>query len=825
MRAGLIRILPFLLLAALGLAPAGAQEPGNTDHTLTRERLDRLRELIEQVERSGADPTPFALVVLRASAETLSQELQGAREAEEAGDEPEMTQAQVKEARRLLNRLTSLLLLPAVHGLEEQLDELEAREAPITREDLAAFGPDVRELRRRTKEVAEQLDPEVQRKPDGLAEAQDVLRRYSKLDYEVAARDLLEKAKYWETLSPPPTAEELEPVFKETRDLEERFNWDSQDPGAIPDATAERVRTALARAGTLELIPYTESLMPVLVELESRETALTDAELARAEETADELYERIEAVRPGMLAHYDPDAPPACVRARRALRRLVSLELQPHIERARGVVSDLENREQVPSEEELQPLRAGAQQLRELVQGFEERKLTKSAETEPDLVQQSRELLWRFALVDLERSVTDLEPLVAELEAKPKGPSAEELAQLNAMAEKMQPKLRDARGKKEAQPSVDASEEPTPEAVVKARDLMRRAGALQPRTLAAAEEERDAPVTTPFLSWFRFYGSLRLRTFLSPGGFSRIDDETSRIGLRAQKKIGERFEIFGRIEISINPLEIARDGEDLGRDPDGDRELFPRRLTYIGAETPWGTASLGKVWSTYWNVAVFSDQLPAYTGLTTGTFNNGDGSVSGTGRTSQTIQYRNVTGGFTYAGQMQIRNLTSNDQPVADTIGGSTIFSRQDGIDIGGAFSIVRDGVDNPDSDQPKRGDRAFIAGARIKNDLRYFGATLAYTENHYRDDLGVFFNGIGFEVYADYLVHKKIRLRFVADGLFPLSGYDGDYRLIYLVAGASYDILKSLRVFVLPRVTLSKNSDGSDRGDHSVAILLLWNF
>ena len=71
----------------------------------------------------------------------------------------------------------------------------------------------------------------------------------------------------------------------------------------------------------------------------------------------------------------------------------------------------------------------------------------------------------------------------------------------------------------------------------------------------------------------------------------------------------------------------------------------------------------------------------------------------------------------------------------------------------------------------------------------------------------------------------KKLRLRFAADGLFPIGGHPGDYRLVYLVAGASYDILSRLRVFLLPRLTFSKNSDGSSRGDHVVAFLLLYNF
>ena len=156
----------------------------------------------------------------RASSSALRSELQLARETpEESG----VTEPQIREARRLFNRLSAVLLLPAVRLLGDWLDLFESREAPVTRIELFPLTPAATELQRRATEIASRLDPELPRKPDGLAKAQALLKRFYTLDFEVSARELMAQVQYWDTLSPAPTEEELAPVRNATRNLEAKL--------------------------------------------------------------------------------------------------------------------------------------------------------------------------------------------------------------------------------------------------------------------------------------------------------------------------------------------------------------------------------------------------------------------------------------------------------------------------------------------------------------------------------------------------------------------------------------------------------------------------
>lgn len=80
-------------------------------------------------------------------------------------------------------------------------------------------------------------------------------------------------------------------------------------------------------------------------------------------------------------------------------------------------------------------------------------------------------------------------------------------------------------------------------------------------------------------------------------------------------------------------------GGDPGTQEDSDNVALPLRLAFVGFEGPQGRVSFGKQWSTYYDVAVFTDQAPFFGGSASGTYNAGtDGGVSGTGRANQALQ-------------------------------------------------------------------------------------------------------------------------------------------------------------------------------------------
>jgi predicted porin len=823
---GLVRVALLLCLASACLAVPARAATGADELNAA---VEELRLLVTELGERETPPDQEELDALKGVAVRVTAALDARRSDDDVAT---LTSEEVKDARRLLNATAALLLLPAAAALRARTQQLSDREQPVTEQDLETLRPSAAALLASIDGVVTRLDPERTGKPRGVRKAREALQGFDLLEVTVATATLVAEELRLEQLTPAPSLPDLDPCARIAAALQNlleqgQFGEERAD-GDPTKKTLDDARAAVARARTLVLLPLVERYRPGVEEVEARRSSLTEADLARIEQLGEELAQQIEEVRPGTLEHYDRAAPPAVARARAMLRRIVSLELQPYIKRGEEILADLEHRAELPTEEELAPLRESAAELGAALQGFSEKPVSESPDAEPDMVRRGRELLWRFALIDLRRSVADMGPFVGALEKQKEDPTPEQLEELQGLAETTQVKLRMSRGKDEAELPAEEKAESTPQVVTEARDLMRRADALRPDTVGSSEDQRDAPVTQPFLRKFRFYGSLRLRTFLSSDGFSRIDDESSRIGVRGRVKMSKKVTFYGQLEVAINPLTTLSELPDLGSggtDLDDLRALFPLRLAYLGFESSYGDLRLGKQWSAYWDVSVFSDQLPAYTGTTSGAFNIGDGSVSGTGRPDQLIQYRGASSSFSYAGQIQARNLTENDQPVVDTYGGSVSYARSDGIDLGVAFSVVRDGVNDPEPDQPMRGDWALILGARTKNEKRYAGATVTVSQNHEQDDQGQFFDSIGFESYADYLMFKKLRWRLALNGQLPVGSYSGDYRLAYLVLGASYDILPGFRVFALPRFSFSRNADGSDRGGWTVAMILMYTF
>jgi predicted porin len=364
--------------------------------------------------------------------------------------------------------------------------------------------------------------------------------------------------------------------------------------------------------------------------------------------------------------------------------------------------------------------------------------------------------------------------------------------------------------------------------VTAARDLLDRVQALVPEQAAAPEEQRDSPETLPVIRAFRFYGSLRARMFVNPGGELSFDGQTSRIGVRAEYPLSKKIKGFARGELGFNFFDATQRifGGDPGRTDEDNDSLFTLRLAFIGVETTRGRISFGKQWSAYYDVAVFSDQMPFLAAQGTGVFNAGtDGGVSGTGRADNALQYRHSIGGYKFTAQVQIRNLTDNSQPFADTWSLSAARQWNKQIYVGAAYNDVRDGVPEPAADQPKEGDRSFIVGARYEKDRLYAAGTMTLFRQHEKDDLERFFDGLGLELYCDYTWWEKLRARAALSYLEPESDHPGEFSILAITAGASYDFTKRIRGYLLARIDFSKLSDGSSADRDTLNLSVFYTF
>lgn len=219
-------------------------------------------------------------------------------------------------------------------------------------------------------------------------------------------------------------------------------------------------------------------------------------------------------------------------------------------------------------------------------------------------------------------------------------------------------------------------------------------------------------------------------------------------------------------------------------------------------------------------------KLPFFGGTASGTYAAGtDGGISGTGRANQALQYRFAISHFKFGLQTQIRNETDNDQSFADTWGISTNYQFDEGVTLGVAFNQVRDGVVDPEPEQPKLGDQALILGARWQNEKNYYAVTYANFENHEKDDEDRFFTGLGWEVYAEHEFSNGLTAGATYNYQKPESHHPGDFKLEFLSVGAGYHLGESWKFFLLYRFDNSRMSDGTDLGQDSLGAAVFYNF
>ena len=250
------------------------------------------------------------------------------------------------------------------------------------------------------------------------------------------------------------------------------------------------------------------------------------------------------------------------------------------------------------------------------------------------------ETTWIELFREVEAKLEALHPRIEELEALERPLSSEEKDQLKSEYDELLPHVQELRQRRE-----EATEEQREQAK-EARSLFTRIEVLLEKTqsFSAPEEAQNAPQIETMISNFAFYGSLRGRAFVDGDGETTLDDSTSRLGIRGQLDVTKTYQFFGRGEVGTNIVgDVTRFliGGDPGTQEGQEGVAIPLRLAFIGFDGPQGRVSFGKQWSTYYDVGVFTDQAPFFSGSASGTYAAGtDGGISGTGRANQTLQYR-----------------------------------------------------------------------------------------------------------------------------------------------------------------------------------------
>jgi len=305
----------------------------------------------------------------------------------------------------------------------------------------------------------------------------------------------------------------------------------------------------------------------------------------------------------------------------------------------------------------------------------------------------------------------------------------------------------------------------------------------------------------------RLYGSVRIHaikngTEVSDGdqgsGFS-LGDGGSRIGARLQQYLGKGTNLFGRVEGGFNVLDVFSSSASSGEDHQG-HALNPR-LYYVGIDSPYVFASFGKNWSTYYKIAGMTDRFAVFGGDTAGVFNAGtDGGASGTGRADEVLQtrlYLDIFKGlrikpFNLNVQYQRNQSIAlvDDSYFGDQFGTSAWFETEAGWGLGVAYNlsriedrnapaIVAAGLDG--------NDEALAVSTRWSGGRWYASLVWSRQNNHAINDQGLYVDGNGAELYAQWEFHDRWWLVaggnwFKADDRDPQAGhYEVDKKIIGL--------------------------------------------
>ena len=175
-----------------------------------------------------------------------------------------------------------------------------------------------------------------------------------------------------------------------------------------------------------------------------------------------------------------------------------------------------------------------------------------------------------------------------------------------------------------------------------------------------------------------------------------LQDNASRMGVQldvAKKHV--RF--LAGVEVQVNMfkggssfnLDADLAGEFLVVQTRQELPVFAGRLGYLGIDLKkYGLLTLGKQWSVYRDVTVFTDYFSVFGGRASATFIGGtDGGQTGTGRADQSVIYRNTIGRIHWGVQLQA--MGSNNGYLLDGFGFSSRVDIRHNLQIGVAFNKV----------------------------------------------------------------------------------------------------------------------------------------
>jgi predicted porin len=348
--------------------------------------------------------------------------------------------------------------------------------------------------------------------------------------------------------------------------------------------------------------------------------------------------------------------------------------------------------------------------------------------------------------------------------------------------------------------------------------------------------------------FFSIYGSVRVQAVQNgvranndgqKEGFA-FGDGGSRIGTKLHWNFTGRSQLFGLMEAGFNIFDVFSSNAS-SEEGDQGRLLNPR-LYYVGLDTPYLFATFGKNWSTYYKIAGMTDRFAVFGGSAAGVYNAGtDGGASGTGRASEVIQTRLYLDWFSHL-KVKPFNLNvqyQSNQPIpqvdgiinyGDQYGASAWFDTEAGWGFGVAYNlsriddrkapaIVAAGIDGD--------DEALALSTRWSGDKWYASAVWTRQKNHATNDLDLYVDGNGAEVYAQWEFRPSWWLVgggnwFEADEQDPQAG---QYEIDQTIIGLRRTLDSFNRMLYAEYLIGNGSSFSGESGKNQLTLGIRWDF
>ena len=247
---------------------------------------------------------------------------------------------------------------------------------------------------------------------------------------------------------------------------------------------------------------------------------------------------------------------------------------------------------------------------------------------------------------------------------------------------------------------------------------------------------------------------------------------------------------------------------------------FSTRLNYLEINKKMVKMTIGKYWSTYYDISGMTDKFIVFGGLGNGSFNAGtDGGGSGTGRASDVLQIRLKKDEFNLGVQAQAHQafFSLDSSSLYDYCFGGSLFYKgfTSGVKVGVAVNYAKYlDISSLEPIGVEGNDHAYVAGLSYQKNKVSLDLTGAYTQNHVTDDVGLYFNSIGSELYMRYRITDSFRFAFGFNFLKPHDDdYIGEYNVEDYIGSLQYafDNRFDKMVYLEGKLSNGHNADGTE--------------